>query len=230
MKIIKKLFDRKQNQEVSIPKGETEPRSIMRDIYLNKRWGGKKYDFYSGFGSHSKKVVKPYVKVIRGFLDSHENKLIVCDIGCGDFNVGSQLVAHAKTYFAVDVVQELISRNKELFKHDKLIFDCIDIINEQLPIGDCVIIRQVLQHLSNEDIKKIIPKLQKFKYAIVTEHLPKKEFIANKDKTTSVNIRLSKGSGVVLHEEPFNLKAKQTTEILRKHYNKGVITTMLYEF
>lgn len=230
MKILKKLFYKKQNEEVSITQKETQPSKIMRDIYLNKRWGGKKYDFYSGFGSHSKKVVKPYVRVVRGFLDSHQNKLVVCDIGCGDFNVGSQLVAHAKAYFAVDVVEELIIRNKELFKDDKLTFDCVDIINEQLPIGDCVLIRQVLQHLSNDDIKKIIPKLQKFKYAIVTEHLPKKEFIANKDKTTGVNIRLSRGSGIVLHQEPFNLKAKRTTEILRKHYNKGVITTMLYEF
>ena len=230
MKILKKLFNSKPDKEASTAQMETQPSKIMRDIYLNKRWGGKKYDFYSGFGSHSKKVVKPYVKTIRSFLDAHQNKLVVCDIGCGDFNVGSQLVAHAKSYFAVDVVEELIIRNKELYKDDKLTFDRVDIINEEIPSGDCVLIRQVLQHLSNDDIKKIIPKLQKFKYAIVTEHLPRKKFTANMDKTTGVNIRLSRGSGVVLHKEPFNLKAKQTTEILSKHYNKGVITTMLYQF
>ena len=229
MNLLKKIFNTK-NKEVDNTSEEVQPSKIMSDIYLNKRWGGKKYDFYSGYGSHSKKVVKPYVKIIREFLDSHKDKLVVCDIGCGDFNVGNQLVNHAKSYFAVDVVEELITRNKELFKHDRLTFDCIDIINEELPNGNCVLIRQVLQHLSNNDIKMILPKLQKFKYAIVTEHLPKKDFKANLDKTTGVNIRLSRGSGVVLHEEPFNLKAKQTTELLRKYYNKGVITTILYEF
>lgn len=233
MNVLKAFFRKKRNtpkQKDQTEFKETSAGKIMRDIYLNKKWGGKKHDFYSGFGSHSRKVVKPYVKAIRRFFDSHQNKFVVCDIGCGDFNVGSQLVNSTSAYKAVDVVDELIVRNRNLYKNEKLTFDCVDIIKDKLPEGDCVLIRQVLQHLSNDDIEKVLPKLQKFKYAVVTEHLPKKEFTANMDKSTGASIRLSRGSGVVLHKPPFNLKAKKNTELVRKYYNKGVIVSTLYEF
>ena len=31
----------------------------------------------------------------------------MCDLGCGDFNVGKELVKHAKRYVAVDIVADL---------------------------------------------------------------------------------------------------------------------------
>ncbi len=144
--------------------------------------------------------------------------------------MGSQLVSHAHKYHAFDVVEELIARNKQKFQHANLTFDCIDIVQEELPSGDCVLIRQVLQHLSNQHIIEVLPKLKNFKYAIITEHLPKGEFAPNLDKITGANIRLSRGSGVVLHEPPFNLTAVAREELLRVKYNKGVIVTTLYNF
>lgn len=203
---------------------------IMGRIYKHKLWGGKKYDYYSGFGSHSKKVVKPYVKTIGGFLKTHEKQLAVCDLGCGDFNVGNQLVEFSESYIGVDVVPDLVERNKKQFQNSKLSFTCLDIINDDLPFADCVLVRQVLQHLSNSDILKLAAKLQKYSFAIVTEHLPKKKFVPNLDKLTGANIRLSNNSGVVLHEAPFSIPAKQKEELLRIKYNKGLIVTTLYQF
>lgn len=154
----------------------------------------------------------------------------MCDFGCGDFNVGKRLVDFTKAYRAFDVVEELIARNRQQFKNEKLTFDCLDIVADELPKGDCVLIRQVLQHLSNEHIKKVVLKLRQFKYAIITEHLPKKEFVPNLDKTTGVNIRLSRSSGVVLHAPPFSINATAREELLRIAYNKGVVVTTLYTF
>ncbi|GMN09980.1 class I SAM-dependent methyltransferase [Croceitalea sp. MTPC9] len=240
MTFFKKLFKKSaeednkglsnQENKTSFKSSEVPIKKVMSEVYSKKKWGGSKYDFYSGFGSHSKKVVKPYVKTISEFLNSHSNSLLVCDLGCGDFNVGSQLVKFSKEYIGVDVVEELIERNKKLFTDEKLSFQCLNIVEESLPKTDCILVRQVLQHLSNNDIKKVVEKFKAYKYVIVTEHLPKRTFMANLDKITGANIRLSRNSGVVLHENPFNIAAKSREELLRIKYNKGIIVTTLYNF
>ena len=228
--LLKNIFQKKKTHKTDAIVEEVSPKQAMRSVYLEKKWGGKNKDFYSGGGSHSKRLVGPYVQAIKTFLESQPEQLIVCDFGCGDFNVGKRLVDFSKKYRAFDVVEELITRNREQFKHEKLSFDCLDIVVDEFPKGDCVLIRQVLQHLSNDHIKKVVPKLQQFKYAIITEHLPKKGFVPNLDKTTGVNIRLSRNSGVVLHESPFSIAAASRKELLRIPYNKGVVVTTLYTF
>ena len=224
----KKVSNKENQSSIKVPKQPVK--KIMSEIYAKKKWGGAKHDFYSGFGSHSKKVVRPYVKTISKFLKSNSNPLLVCDLGCGDFNIGSQLVEFSKGYIGVDVVEELIQRNKKLFICDKLSFKCLNIVEEELPKADCILIRQVLQHLSNADILKVIEKLKAYTYVIVTEHIPKGTFEANLDKITGANIRLSRNSGVVLHEPPFSMSAKNKQELLNIKYNKGTIITTLYEF
>jgi 2-polyprenyl-3-methyl-5-hydroxy-6-metoxy-1,4-benzoquinol methylase len=97
----------------------------------------------------------------------------MCDLGCGDFNVGQGLVKYTKNYIAVDIVEMLITYNKKNFKQDNLEFHCLDIAVDDLPTGDCVVLRQVLQHLSNVEVQQVLGKLMNFKYVVVTEHLPK---------------------------------------------------------
>ena len=207
-----------------------DQKNVMAKIYHEKLWGGRNFDFYSGKGSHSKRVVRPYVKLLNDFLEDNGKDLVVCDLGCGDFNVGQQLVANAKAYIAVDVVEDLIVRNQESFAYPNLTFKQVNLVEDELPEGDVALIRQVLQHLSNADIAIVTEKLKDFKYVFVTEHLPKREFVSNLDKTTGVGTRLSKGSGVVLHDAPFNLSSKSKETLLDISYNKGRIVTTCYEF
>jgi len=204
-------------------------RHIMETIYKQKDWGGDGPDFYSGQGSHLPKIVDPYLRKILQFLNGFAPKLSVCDLGCGDFNVGKQLVDASSKYIAVDIVPELIARNKALFKHPNLEFVCLNIIDDVLPMADCVLVRQVFQHLSNEQIASVANKLKKFKYVIVTEHLPKGDFIPNMDKQTDADIRLSKNSGVVLTAPPFNFKPLKRRELIQVHIKKGQIVTTLYQ-
>jgi len=106
---------------------------------------------------------------------------VLCDLGCGDFNIGKQLLAHTSKYLAVDIVPALIFRNQKVFIDPKLKFKCLDIAKDDLPAGDCAIIRQVMQHLSNAEVHNILLKLKQYKYLIVTEHIPQGEFKANAD-------------------------------------------------
>ncbi|MDG1729238.1 MAG: class I SAM-dependent methyltransferase [Algibacter sp.] len=206
-------------------------KDVMNQIYEMNLWGGQDFDFYSGIGSHDPKTINPYLKVVIAFLKYHNKPLIVCDLGCGDFNIGKHLTKYTKKYIAIDIVENLIHRNKNLYKENNLEFHCLDISKDDLPPGDCIILRQVLQHLSNREIQNVLKKIANYKYIILTEHIPLGNFISNKDIISGQGIRLKKNSGVNVLEAPFNLKIKDQKR-LDEHIlenNKGQIITTLYD-
>ena len=201
----------------------------MNQVYAKNLWGGKSSEFYSGEGSHIPEIVTPYLEVVTSFLTSFDVPLTVCDLGCGDFNVGKELVKHAKKYIAVDIVKDLVERNKEKFKEENLEFQCLDIAVDELPSGDCAIVRQVLQHLSNAEVKAVLNKLSDFKYLILTEHLPIGNFTPNEDIISGQGIRLKKGSGIAILSAPFHFKVQEEKEMLTilLKDQKGKLTTSL---
>ncbi|MCK0132588.1 class I SAM-dependent methyltransferase [Flavobacteriaceae bacterium F08102] len=204
-------------------------KKAMEQIYTEKLWGENESAFYSGEGSHAPEIVKPYIEVLRTFLGSFERPLVVCDLGCGDFNVGKELVAYTKRYVAVDIVPDLIAYNKRHFTHEKLEFYCVDIATDPLPSGDCAVLRQVLQHLSNKEIVQIVRKLVNYHYVVLTEHLPDGDFTPNKDLISGQGIRLKKQSGVNLLAAPFNLEVKEEKVVLSIQLSKGqgrIVTTI----
>ncbi|WP_179319050.1 class I SAM-dependent methyltransferase [Winogradskyella helgolandensis] len=205
-------------------------KDAMHQIYDLHLWGGQDFDFYSGSGSHDLKIIEPYINSVITFLKSHNKKLNVCDLGCGDFNIGKQLLKYTEKYIAVDIVENLITRNKALFKEDNLEFHCLDIVEDDLPKADCIILRQVLQHLSNAEIETIIKKLSNYKYVILTEHILTGNFTPNKDIISGQGIRIKKNSGVDLLKAPFNFKIedqKFLNETILED-DKGIIVTTIY--
>ncbi|WP_034228628.1 class I SAM-dependent methyltransferase [Aquimarina pacifica] len=206
-------------------------KAVMEQIYERKLWGGNDVDFYSGIGSHDPTIVKLYTDVVRSFLTSFRTPITVCDLGCGDFNIGKELVRYTEKYIAVDIVEDLIDRNKEKFKEENLEFHCLDIAVDDFPSGDCALLRQVLQHLSNTEVQKVIEKLSVFNYVILTEHVPEGDFIANKDIISGQGIRLKKRSGLDILAPPFNFRIKKQEQLASVVLddNKGIIVTTLYE-
>jgi hypothetical protein len=131
----------------------------------------------------------------------------------------------------VDVVECLINANKKKFNYEKLKFEILDIVNDNLPNGEICFIRQVFQHLSNYQIFKVLNKLKKYQYVFVTEHLPSSFSSPNIDKKTNGDIRLSKNSGVFLEEKPFFLNVTKLLEVKIPASNEekdyGIISTVL---
>ncbi|CDF79050.1 methyltransferase [Formosa agariphila KMM 3901] len=205
-------------------------KAAMEQVYEMKLWGENQSEFYSGDGSHLDDLVHPYIDVITSFLTQLPSPPIVCDLGCGDFNIGKQLVKYTQKYIAIDIVPNLIAYNKENFNTDNLEFHCLDLAADPLPKGDCAILRQVLQHLSNSEIQNILNKLTAYKYVIITEHIPNSDFIPNADIISGQGIRLKKHSGVNVLATPFNLKAKDIHQLLSLPLNNGkeVIVTTSY--
>lgn len=208
-------------------------KAAMEQIYEAKLWGDNGSNFYSGEGSHHPKLVEPYVHVLQSFLKSFENPLTVLDLGCGDFNVGAQLVGHTKRYIAVDIVEDLINFNNKKFLIPNLEFHCLDIAKDDLPFADCAILRQVLQHVSNAEIKNIVDKLYDFRYVVLTEHLPHGDFSPNIDIISGQGIRLKKQSGVHLQAAPFFLRVKESKQLLSLESpgcNGRLVTTLFKMF
>lgn len=206
-------------------------KDAMAQIYENNLWGGNQSEFFSGDGSHNPEFKNPYLETVTSFLAAFETPPVICDLGCGDFNIGKELVKYSKKYIAIDIVPELIAHNKKTFKAENLEFHSLDIAEDNLPSGDCVILRQVLQHLSNAEIKSVVEKLYDFKYIILTEHLPKGNFEPNQDIISGQGIRLKKQSGVNLLAPPFNFKVEEEKQLLsiKAPRFKGVLVTTLYK-
>lgn len=174
-------------------------------IYKNHSWGGKGY--YSGVGSYETAYIEPYCKLLRDFIKEH-NITQICDLGCGDFQVAARWVTEEFHYEGVDIVKEMIDSHNIMYGSDRVHFSCLDIVDDPLPEASLCVIRQVLQHLSNEEIMKILTKLKQYQFVIVTEHVVNKTYASsyNMEKMHGSHTRVSLKSGVYLDEEPFHLK------------------------
>ncbi len=219
----------KQSPKVKIP---WPTKAAMSQIYEKNLWGGNPAEFYSGEGSHDPHIVTPYINIISDFLQSFDEPITVCDLGCGDFNIGKELVEFAAHYHAIDIVPALIERNKTLFNTENLSFHCLDVAVDELPSGDCALVRQVLQHLSNQEVQQILDKLSRYRYVIITEHIPSGDFEPNKDKISGQGIRLKQNSGIDVLAQPFYWKVKDVNELLSLELGngRGRIVTTLYLF
>lgn len=198
-------------------------------IYREKLWGEvQQADFFSGYGSVPE-VVEPYISSVRTLL-SERPPVDVVEIGCGDFAVASRLTDLARTYTACDVVPELIERNRRRFVRDNLTFMAIDAVTDPLPPGDLVIVRQVFQHLRNDQIQAILGKFAQYPTWIISEHIPGREFVPNLDMLSGPDTRLSVGSGVVLTEEPFSVRPRAAQILSEVPVEGGLIRAHTYVF
>lgn len=212
------------------------PQDAFDSIYRDGFWG-KDADGnpLSGTGSHEEEVVGPYVLTLRDLLSQSDGRSVV-DLGCGDFNVGRQLVDCATRYVACDISPTIIELNSERFKELKVEFRQFDLTKSVLPPADFCFVRQVLQHLSNADIGQFVTQLREdspYRFLIVTEHValdPRQGF--NVDKPTGPGIRVEMGSGIDLTQAPFNMPFLEKKELLSiRQDNRGVpahIVTTLY--
>ena len=186
------------------------PREVFAEIYSQGKWGKTEKEFCSGLGSVTEEISQPYVKMIINFLNSGNQSNTVVDLGCGDMEIGKKIINHCTQYVGVDVVPGLIKKHNRTNWGKHVSFHCLDIIEDDLPDGDICLIRQVLEHLSNEEIKRILPKLKKYKNIFITEHYPHENstIIPNIDITRGSRIRAHHNSGVYLNKPPFNALKK----------------------
>jgi SAM-dependent methyltransferase len=204
MGLLKSLYlwwkDRHFRQLKSKPLEE-----IFTEIYEKNIWGGKPGTFYSGTGSENPSTEIYIAKLVRLINDKQIQSVL--DIGCGDFRIMDQVIAKTNiSYLGIDVVAPLVNDLKSKFATDRVHFAVLNAVKDPLPAADLVTIRQVLQHLNNDQIQSVLSKVSRFKYALISEHVPIKCVDANLDKITGPHIRMRVNSGVYIDQPPFSMK------------------------
>ena len=231
---------RAQKRKENLGKSTEE---IFSEIYRNNQWGGESGEFNSGVGSTNESISSAYLKCLNEQKDKlNFSELQAVDLGCGDMRIGSQIAGMFRSYTGVDIVKDLIEHHRVAFKEQAgaINFEHLNIVEEELPDGEVCFVRQVLQHLSNDQIGKVLIKLKKYRYVFITEHLPtpNADQKFNSDKPHGSDIRLYDNSGVFLSEPPFSVESSQLETVLEvdgcgydnyeEPWIRGVIQTVLY--
>src|SRR4051794_28041329 len=179
------------------------PTEIFSEIYRNNMWGGRPGELYSGLGSDDE-ISAEFVQVVRGCIETHDIRSVV-DLGCGDFRVGAQLLRPGLSFIGVDVVPALVESHQRTFARDGVSFQVADIIDDELPEGELYLLRQILQHLSNNQIGRVLAKLNDKPHVVIAEHhpAPGRFRCYNHDKPPGRDIRVPFGSGVYPDQAPF---------------------------
>jgi SAM-dependent methyltransferase len=197
---------RKQYSQLSVE-------GAFTNTYRNKLWGRIEGDeFFSGPGSVDK-FAAPYVEWLTKFITERNIKTVV-DLGCGDFRIGKLICAAISVnYVGVDIVSELIAHNQLRFGSERVSFKYANIIEEELPNGDLCLIRQVLQHLSNKQISRVLTNCTQFPYLLVTEDVfSGLRMQPNLDIMHGPDNRLHKRSGVFLDRPPYSMQMQYVLE------------------
>jgi len=121
------------------PADSAQRRQTFQSVYATREWGTGEDEFYSGIGSDDE-MVGPYAQVVREVIREKRIQTVV-DVGCGDFRVGKAIVAAGTRYVGVDIVPELIERNRRLFGDETTQFVCLDAVVAPLPDGDLCILK-----------------------------------------------------------------------------------------
>ncbi|WP_431210407.1 class I SAM-dependent methyltransferase [Puia sp. P3] len=199
---------------------------IFSEIYDNGLWShGKEANYlpagakyYSGSGSYNRSSAE-YIRLVTDYIRAH-NITTITDIGCGDFNIGRQICEQnpSLSYNGIDVVPSLIQYNNDTFASEKIHFFCLDTLHQKIPRADLLLIRQVLQHLSNTDIITLTSNcFPGFPHILITEHQPKPQYLIreNIEKASGPNTRVGSftGSGVYLDKSPFHYRWQRLLSI-----------------
>jgi len=172
---------------------------VFNRYYLNNAWIGGG----SGSGSTAENTTA-YREFLASFLRQFEIKSVV-DLGCGDWQFSRLIDWTGIDYLGIDV-SKVVLQNTKKFTNPNVRFANMDALSGDLPAADLLLVKDVIQHWSNSDIAHLIPVLNRYKYALITNTSHK--------NTTRINENIRPGAcrPVDLSAEPFNVNGSFVLE------------------
>ena len=138
----------------------------------------------------------------------------VVDIPCGDFHWMKEIVFNFDYYTGGDIVEAAVKTNNERYGNSRIKFIHFDIVNDEIPEGDLLIVRDVIGHFPIEDGIKIIDNIlkSKCKYLLSTTWAKKTEDSWTNCGPTDVHrqnegVNYGRFYPVNLMAQPFNFPA-----------------------
>lgn len=94
------------------------------------------------------------------------------DVPCGDWVWMRQVDLGVETYIGADIVPELIENNELRYRRDGVRFVCLNLLEDDIPTADVVLLRDCLIHFSFRDCQKALSNLYKSgsKYLLTTTY------------------------------------------------------------
>ena len=132
-------------------------KSVFDRIYISNRWGNQ--ESVSGDAStlNETQLLRSRVATLVRELEVRS----LLDVPCGDFNWMKLVDLGDVEYTGIDVVSGLIARNNEQFGTSAHRFICADAELEPLLCTDLVLCRDLMVHLPNRSVIKLIQNLQR---------------------------------------------------------------------
>ncbi len=131
------------------------------------QWGG-----HSGVGSDAFHTI-PYRAFVDRFTRMNGVRSIV-DVGCGDWQFSRLMNFDGIDYLGLDVVPSVVARNAERFGGPGRRFAEMPATLEDVPGGDLLLMKDVLQHLPDASIMAFATQLvPRFRWALLTNSFEK---------------------------------------------------------
>lgn len=164
-------------------------------IHDENRWGSQ--ESVSGDGSSLNQTI-----VVRRALPKIMRDLGITsllDAPCGDFHWMQNVKFQSDvSYLGGDIVKSMIKKLQSTYGDDRRRFIALDIVNDKLPSSELWLCRDVLFHLSNDDIIKVMQNFvaSEVKYLLTTTY----NFVGHNADITSGGFRF-----INLSKAPFYL-------------------------
>lgn len=181
-------------------------KKVFTSIYKSNHWVQNGSNLpnqcvsVSGHGSNTNtKQHELLVQNFTGIIKKYKINSIL-DMPCGDFLWIKEIIKQNQIkYLGIDIVDELIKNNLNLYKSNNIDFKSKDILDFKESIYfDLIIIRDLFIHINNSQILKILNNLKtlKYKYLALTSYDNKKNNDVIIGQHRKINLLIS----------PFNLK------------------------
>jgi SAM-dependent methyltransferase len=173
-------------------------RERFERIYANNEWG-------CGSGEGSLPIhTEGYISLIQHFIQEREIRSVV-DLGCGDWQFSKFIDWGKAHYCGYDIVRTVVENNQATYASKQVEFRLFSGDFNDLPNADLLIVKDVLQHWSNQAIAEFLPVLKRYPYSLVTN------CVNPRRRTFSTDIDDGGFRYLDLQAAPFNLEA---TELL----------------
>lgn len=131
------------------------PEAVFTEIYKENLWGSN--ESISGPGSakeQTRAVVEKLPVLLRELAVTS-----MLDIPCGDFIWLKNADLGEVNYIGADIVDEIVTENRQTFQKDKISFKKLNLISDLLPKVDLIFCRDCLVHFSFDDIRKALQNI-----------------------------------------------------------------------
>lgn len=196
-----------------------EVERAFTQVYKHGIWGRDEDGRgFSGVGSTFQATTE-YIPFLEEFIRTHDIKSIV-DLGCGDWMFSQYVDWGDAQYLGIDTVKEVIERNQSRYSSSNVNFMHADILDIEIPEADLILCKDVMIHLTNEDIALLLEKMQRCKHCLITNDI-------DASTLSGTNYPISRGGNfrtVDLTIPPFEMKGIK----IFRYWSAGSLKQVFY--